>query len=103
MSSITEIKQKATKRVIILKKQIEIFKRMIKLIQEGQEHLENCAAEGYYNDGEYLERCNSNMIDLKNCKKKLFEAEEQLITDCYLKKHGHYPKIEFSDSDSDSD
>jgi hypothetical protein len=75
MSSITEIKQKATKQVTILKKKIELYKGMIKLIQEGQGHLEDCAAAGYFKDGEYLKRCNDNMLEIKKSKKDLLEAE----------------------------
>jgi len=101
MSSITEIKQKATKRVAILEKQIDIYGRMIQHIQEHQAHLDECVAEGVLTDGEYLRISNLNLKEMAKYHKDMRNAYDELMIQDELKKHGHYPKIEFSDSDSD--
>jgi hypothetical protein len=101
MSSITEIKQKATKQVTILKKKIDIFKQMIQRIREHQDILDVCVEEDVLTDGEYLRVSNLNLKEMAKYHKDMRNAIDELMIQDQLKKHGHYAKIEFSDSDSD--
>jgi hypothetical protein len=101
MSSIKEVKKNATEDLTRSKKLVTKCKQAIEIVQKVQENLDEAAETGEITDGEYLESCNENKKRMEQHQGYLLKAEECVIYYTYLKKHGHHPKIEFSDSDSD--
>ena len=76
---------------------------MLQHIREHQEHLDECVAEDVLTDGEYLRLSNLNLKEIDKYDTLMRNTIDELMIQQELKEFGHFTKIEFSDSDSDSD
>ena len=85
---------------------IDLNERKHDLLIDDQTKLDEDSANGLITDGEYLSKCNENLLEVKKTKKEIKFNKKELVDSLTRQSIALKMKIEMlnkSDSDSDSD